>query len=127
MAILNGLAAILRDLVLIKVDPNRPELTSVAQELHPKLLEVSNGIELDSLLRWQAKLKGSENQLRQSAQPSLWLEVILLGILSKDNYNGSNLNKITKMPQEAGSSKASDKEIKIQSNLKISIGKPKLV
>jgi DNA polymerase-3 subunit gamma/tau len=35
------------------------------------------------LLQWQAQLRGSEQQLRQSVQPRLWLEVLLLGLLAE--------------------------------------------
>jgi len=35
------------------------------------------------LLLWQAQLKGSEQQLRHSVNPRLWLEVLLLGLLAE--------------------------------------------
>jgi DNA polymerase-3 subunit gamma/tau len=35
------------------------------------------------LLIWQAQLKGSEQQLRHSVNPRLWLEVLLLGLLAE--------------------------------------------
>ena len=35
------------------------------------------------LLGWQSQLKGSEQQLRHSVQPRLWLEVLLLGLLAE--------------------------------------------
>ena len=35
------------------------------------------------LLQWQAQLRGSEQQLRHSVNPRLWLEVLLLGLLAE--------------------------------------------
>ena len=35
------------------------------------------------LLQWQNQLRGAEQQLRQSVQPRLWLEVLLLGLLAE--------------------------------------------
>ncbi len=81
IAILQGFASILRDLVLIKAAPNRPELSSVSPELHQEIANLANQIEFKVLLNWQSQLKGTESQLRHSAQPRLWLEVLLLGIL----------------------------------------------
>ncbi len=83
--ILQGLASMLRDLVLFKSAPDRPELAHTSQRLHDQLREIVNSISSESLLRWQAQLKGTESQLRNSVQPTLWLEVLLLGMLYKSN------------------------------------------
>ena len=83
ISVLQGLASILRDLVLFKAAPNRPELSSIAKENYKDLEIISDKISLDQLLRWQSHLKGTEIQIRQSAQPRLWLEIILLGMLAK--------------------------------------------
>ena len=45
-----------------------------------------NQPDLKKLLFWQASLKGTENQLRHSVQPRLWLEVLLLGLLAESNF-----------------------------------------
>jgi DNA polymerase-3 subunit gamma/tau len=82
-AVLQGLAGMLRDLVLAGVAPERLELTSVSPQLRPELPELARRIGKARLLHWQAQLKGSEQQLRQSVQPRLWLEVLLLGLLSE--------------------------------------------
>ena len=83
--ILQGLASILRDLVLLHAAPDKPELSSVSSEFYEPLTELSRQISLECLLNWQSKLKGSEIQIRQSLQPRLWIEVILLGLISKNN------------------------------------------
>ena len=82
-AVLHGLAGMLRDLVLAGVAPERLELTSVSPQVRPELPTLARRIGKARLLQWQAQLKGSEQQLRQSVQPRLWLEVLLLGLLSE--------------------------------------------
>ena len=82
-AVLQGLAAILRDLVLMAAAPERPELTSVSPQMRDQLPPLAQRIGRQRLLQWQARLRGSEQQLRQSVQPRLWLEVLLLGLLAE--------------------------------------------
>jgi len=82
-ALLQGLASLLRDLLLAGVAPDRLELTSVSPQLRPELPDVARRIGKARLLHWQAQLKGSEQQLRLSVQPRLWLEVLLLGLLAE--------------------------------------------
>ena len=82
-SVLQGLAGILRDLVLMAAAPDRPELTSVSPQFRDQLPELAKAIGRSRLLRWQSQLRGAEQQLRQSVQPRLWLEVLLLGLLSE--------------------------------------------
>jgi len=82
-AVLQGLAGLLRDLLLAGVAPDRLELTSVSPALRPELPAVARSIGKARLLHWQAQLKGREQQLRHSVQPRLWLEVLLLGLLAE--------------------------------------------
>jgi DNA polymerase-3 subunit gamma/tau len=82
-AVLQGLVSLLRDLLLAGVAPDRLELTSVSPELRAELPEVARRIGKARLLGWQSQLKGSEQQLRHSVQPRLWLEVLLLGLLAE--------------------------------------------
>jgi DNA polymerase III subunit gamma/tau len=81
-AVLQGLAGILRDLVLMAVAPDRPDLTGVSPQFREQLPPLAQRLGRQRLLHWQAQLKGSEQQLRQSVQPRLWLEVLLLGLLA---------------------------------------------
>jgi len=83
LALLQGLASLLRDLLLAGVAPDRLELTSVSPQLRPELPPVARRIGKNRLLHWQAQLKGSEQQLRHSVQPRLWLEVLLMGLLAE--------------------------------------------
>jgi DNA polymerase-3 subunit gamma/tau len=82
-AVLQGFVALLRDLLLAGVAPERLELTSVAPTLRSQLPPLAREISKDRLLQWHAALKGSEQQLRHSVQPRLWLEVLLLGLLAE--------------------------------------------
>ena len=82
-AVLQGLAGILRDLVLMAAAPERTELTGVSPQFRDQLPSLAKTIGRSRLLRWQADLRGSEQQLRQSVQPRLWLEVLLLGLMAE--------------------------------------------
>ena len=82
-AVLQGLASVLRDLLLAGVAPERLELTSVSPQWRPQLPGLASSIGKARLLQWQAQLRGSEQQLRLSVQPRLWLEVLLLGLLAE--------------------------------------------
>ena len=82
-AVLQGLAGILRDLVLTAAAPDRPELTGVSPQFRDQLPDLARALGRPRLLQWQNQLRGAEQQLRQSVQPRLWLEVLLLGLLAE--------------------------------------------
>jgi DNA polymerase-3 subunit gamma/tau len=81
-AVLQGLVSLLRDLVLAGVAPDRLELTAVSGQVRDQLPALARAIGKPRLLAWQAQLRGSEQQLRHSVNPRLWLEVLLLGLLA---------------------------------------------
>ena len=83
ISILQGFASILRDLVISIAAPEQPELFNISNELHEELKKISEHMNLNDIFRWQAQLRGAENQLRHSLQPRLWLEVLFLGLLDK--------------------------------------------
>ena len=103
-ALLQGLAAVLRDLVLMTVAPDRLELTSVSPQYRSELPPLASKIGRHQLLQWQAQLKGSESQLRHSVQPRLWLEVLLLGLLAKASDKTVATTQVIKTPQPAAPS-----------------------
>ena len=103
-AVLQGLAGILRDLVLMAVAPDRPELTGVSPQFREQLPALAQRLGRQRLLHWQAQLKGSEQQLRQSVQPRLWLEVLLLGLLA-DAELPITKAPVTKAPSTAAVSR----------------------
>ncbi|MEX1317004.1 MAG: DNA polymerase III subunit gamma/tau [Synechococcaceae cyanobacterium] len=82
-AVLQGLVGLLRDLVLAGVAPERLELTGISLQLREQLPDLARAIGRARLLGWQAQLRSSEQQLRHSANPRLWIEVLLLGLLAE--------------------------------------------
>jgi DNA polymerase-3 subunit gamma/tau len=103
-AVLQGLAGILRDLVLMAVAPDRPELTGVSPQFREQLPALAKRLGRQRLLYWQSQLKGSEQQLRQSVQPRLWLEVLLLGLLADAEIpvaKPSSVAPVSKPPSSA--------------------------
>ena len=97
-AVLQGLAGMLRDLLLAGVAPERLELTSVSPSLRPQLNPLARRIGKARLLHWQAQLKGSEQQLRLSVQPRLWLEVLLLGLLAEPSLAAASASPGAQAP-----------------------------
>ncbi len=89
IGILQGIASILRDLVVTKVTNKPSNLCNISQENSENLKDLATSTNIDQILTLQAKLKGSENYIRNSHQPQLWLEIHLLGMLS-DEYSKEN-------------------------------------
>ena len=85
IAILQGIASILRDLVVTKVTNTPNNLCSISLENSENLKDLANSINLEQILSLQSRLKGSENYIRNSNQPKLWLEIHLLGMLSNED------------------------------------------
>ncbi len=90
IAILQGIASILRDLVVSKVTNKPTNLCNISQENSESLNDLATSINLDQILNLQAKLKGSESYIRNSNQPNLWLEINLLGMLSDEDSKENN-------------------------------------
>ncbi len=92
-SILQGITSILRDLVIVKLAPDKRDLCGVSNQFFEVLQKLSERINLEVLINWQAELKGAENQLRLSVRPSLWIEVLLLGLLAKPVTYNPNTSK----------------------------------
>ena len=90
IALLQGLAKLLRDLLIAKVAPDRPELLSVSSQFRSHIKTLTNIVTEEQILEWQSNLKGSENQIRNSMQPRLWIEILLLSLLKKSK----DINKV---------------------------------
>ncbi len=90
IAILQGIASILRDLVITKVADNPSSLCNISQENNQSITSLANEIDLEHILHLQSQLKGSESQIRNSIQPRLWLEILLLGLLSEQRVEPKN-------------------------------------
>ncbi len=89
IAILQGIASILRDLVVTKVTNQPTDLCEISQENREGLNDLAKSINLAQILTLQSKFKGSENHIRNSNQPRLWLEIHLLGMLSEEDFKES--------------------------------------
>jgi DNA polymerase-3 subunit gamma/tau len=93
---------VLRDLVLMAAAPDRPELTGVSPQFRDQLPELAKSIGRSRLLQWQAQLRGAEQQLRQSEQPRLWLEVLLLGLLAEPiSFSTTTATRTPQSPKAA--------------------------
>ena len=90
LTILQGLGTILRDLVVMKIANEDTNLCSISQSNITNLKKLATSIELNQILSFQAKLKGSESHIRNSNQPKLWLEIQLLGMLANENSKENN-------------------------------------
>ncbi len=126
ISILQGTTSILRDLVIIKSLPSADDLCSLSKQHHSELKAIAEKVEIGNILSWQAYLKGAETQIRQSLQPRLWIEVLLLGVMAtqsnikqisniSNNYNidkekspGNTLNKKDDLKPSSVSSKSKD-------------------
>ena len=93
VAILHGIASILRDLVVTKVTKQPSDLCEISQENREGLNDLAESINLDQILSLQSKLKGLENHIRNSNQPRLWLEIHLLGMLSDEDFKKEKRKK----------------------------------
>ncbi|WP_413683465.1 DNA polymerase III subunit gamma/tau [Prochlorococcus sp. MIT 1011] len=93
IAILQGIASVLRDLVVTKVTNKHTDLCEISQENRKALNDLGKSLNLDEILNLQSKLKGSENYIRNSNQPKLWLEIHLLGMLYDQDYKQSSRAK----------------------------------
>merc|ERR1712185_450506 len=80
--------------------PDRPELTSVSPQFRNQLPDLATAIGRARLLQWQAQPRGAEQQLRQSVQPRLWLEVLLLGLLAEPTSSAAT-GAAAPAPQQA--------------------------
>ncbi len=95
--ILQGLTTTLRDLVIKKSLPDESNLCTLSNKSLDELNKIAQNLSLETILNWQRYLKGSESQVRLSLQPRLWLEVILLGLLSINNNPNIESNSFPKL------------------------------
>ncbi|MYI71648.1 MAG: DNA polymerase III subunit gamma/tau [Synechococcus sp. SB0673_bin_10] len=82
-AILQALTALLRDLLVAVLAPDRQALTTVSAASWEKAARLAQQFGRDPLLSVLRALKGAEAQLRHSSQPRLALEVLLAGLLAE--------------------------------------------
>ena len=81
LTVLQNLAGFYRDLLIAKTAPNRNDLVAITPSTWKALCEAAKRWEVGNILAGQQHLAKSEVQIKNTTQPSLWLELILLGLL----------------------------------------------
>lgn len=86
LTILQNLAGFYRDLLIALTAPSRSDLVAVTPSTWIALCEQAVLYDIPSILAGQQHLAKSENQIKNTTQPRLWLEVTLLGLLPSASY-----------------------------------------
>lgn len=81
LVVLQNLASFYLNLLIAKTAPHRPDMVAVTAPTWKDLCIEASQWDLNEILRGQQHLKDSENQLKNTTQPRLWLEVTLLSLL----------------------------------------------
>ncbi|WP_413161115.1 DNA polymerase III subunit gamma/tau [Capilliphycus salinus ALCB114379] len=81
LIVLQNLAEFYRDLLIAKTAPERLDLVKLTQPTWQELCQFSHDWEISTILAAQKHLRESETQIKNTTQPRLWLEIILLGLL----------------------------------------------
>ncbi len=106
LIILQNIAKFYLNLLISKVSPGNAELTFINKKHWEELCIEAKYWETDKILKHQQKLKDSESQLKNTTQPYLWIEIILLDLIveskeflatdqsssiANENYNSEEL------------------------------------
>ena len=83
LVLLQNLASFYLNLSIAKTSPNRQDLVPVTETCWQQLCTEAPYWQLKTILKGQQQLKEGEVQIKNTTQPRLWLEVILLGLLEK--------------------------------------------
>ncbi|MEB3278610.1 MAG: DNA polymerase III subunit gamma/tau [Lyngbya sp.] len=81
LIVLQNLAEFYRDLLIAKTAPQRSDLVKLTQPTWEELCQFAHHWEIHTILAAQKHLRESETQIKNTTQPRLWLEIILLGLL----------------------------------------------
>jgi DNA polymerase III subunit gamma/tau len=81
LIVLQNLASFYRDLLIAKTAPNRNNLVAITPPTWAELREFVQDLDLAIILLGQQHLRAAEVQVKNTTQPRLWLEVILMGLL----------------------------------------------
>lgn len=82
LMILQSLTSLCRDILIAKTAPNRYELSKVTKSTWEELCAIATSIDIEEILEKQKSLQESEYQIKTTTQPTLWLEITLLNLLS---------------------------------------------
>jgi DNA polymerase-3 subunit gamma/tau len=81
LIILQNLATLYRDLLIAKTAPDRGDLVAWTEGNWQKLTTLAAQLDPSQIIAAQQQLRQGELQLKNTTQPRLWLEVILMGLL----------------------------------------------
>ena len=81
LIVLQNLASFFRDLLIAKTAGDRSDLVSLTAPTWSELRQFSTQVEMSWILTSQQQLRESEQQIKTSTQPRLWLEVALMTLL----------------------------------------------
>ena len=81
LVLLQNLASFYLHLLVAKTAPTRKDLVPVTETCWQDLVTEAQQWQVETILQGQQKLKEGEIQLKNTTQPRLWLEIVLLGLL----------------------------------------------
>ncbi|XGV96183.1 MAG: DNA polymerase III subunit gamma/tau [Leptolyngbya sp. BL-A-14] len=81
LIVLQNLASFYRDLLIAKTAPTRNDLVALTAPTWATLCDFAQTLDLQTILAGQQQLRPSEDQIKSTTQPRLWLEVTLMGLL----------------------------------------------
>lgn len=81
LIVLQNLAGFYRDLLIAKTAPDRHDLTALTTDTWSQLCALAQSLEMTTILANQQHLRTCELQVKNTAQPRLWLEIALMGLL----------------------------------------------
>ncbi len=81
LIVLQNLASFYRDLLIAKTAPARNDLVALTPPTWAALCSFAQTLDVPAILAGQQQLRSSEDQIKSTTQPRLWLEVTLMGLL----------------------------------------------
>jgi len=81
LIVLQNLAGFYRDLLIAKTAPDRQDLVALTADTWTQLCDLARSLDITTILAGQQHLRTCELQVKNTAQPRLWLEVALMGLL----------------------------------------------
>jgi len=81
LIVLQNLASFYRDLLIAKTAPARNDLVALTPPTWAALCSFAQALDVQTILAGQQQLRSSEDQIKSTTQPRLWLEVTLMGLL----------------------------------------------
>ncbi|MGD2184446.1 DNA polymerase III subunit gamma/tau [Lusitaniella coriacea] len=103
MTVLRGLVEFYTHLLLAKTSSKKPTAEALDAQTWQSLVELATRMNRETILVQQQHLRSCEGQIKFSAQPELWLEVAVLGLLGASVFPIiPNLeNGVTDRPQSS--------------------------